>query len=76
MAFLRLMLIGRRKKPSYRRIWHEGRLYFSVIDIIAALEVSTIPPRTYWARLKDRVKEEGFEEAVRCILQFPLKSAE
>jgi hypothetical protein len=67
---------GGEKSHPIRRIWHEGRLYFSVIDIIAALEVSTIPPRTYWAQLKDRVKEEGFEEAVRRILQFPLKSAD
>ncbi len=67
---------GGEKSHPIRRIWHEGRLYFSVIDIIAALEVSSIPSRTYWAQLKERVKEEGFEEAVSGILQFPLKSAD
>ncbi len=67
---------GGEKSHPIRRIRHQGRLYFSVIDIIAALEVSTIPPRTYWAQLKERVKEEGFEEAVSRILQFPLKSAD
>jgi DNA-damage-inducible protein D len=43
-----------------RRKWHKGEWYFSVIDIVAVLEASSIPKR-YWSDLKIKLKEEGFE---------------
>src|SRR3989338_8518050 len=43
-----------------RRIWHDNEWYFSVIDIVTALEASTIPKR-YWSDLKAKLSEEGFE---------------
>ena len=43
-----------------RRIWHEEQWFFSVVDVVEVLTDSTIP-RRYWADLKAKLKEEGFE---------------
>ncbi|MEK6960307.1 MAG: hypothetical protein AABX47_03980 [Nanoarchaeota archaeon] len=43
-----------------RRVWHENEWYFSVVDVINALETSTIPKR-YWSDLKTKLSAEGFE---------------
>ena len=43
-----------------RRKWYNDEWYFSVIDIVAVLEASSIPKR-YWSDLKIKLKEEGFE---------------
>ncbi|MBR9691671.1 Bro-N domain-containing protein [Candidatus Woesearchaeota archaeon] len=43
-----------------RKIWHNNEWYFSVIDIIDALDAST-RPRKYWSDLKKKLTEEGFE---------------
>jgi len=51
---------------TIRRIWSNGRWFFSVIDIIAVLSGSD-DPRNYWKVLKFRLKEEGGVETVtRC----------
>ena len=43
-----------------RRIWHEKEWYFSIIDVVTALDASSIPKR-YWSDLKTKLTEEGFE---------------
>ena len=44
-----------------RRIWYNDEWWFSVVDVINALETSSIPKR-YWSDLKIKLKEqEGFE---------------
>ena len=43
-----------------RRIWHDDRWFFSIVDIVNILTDSTVP-RRYWADLKARLVEEGFE---------------
>lgn len=65
----------REERHTIRKVWHNERFYFSILDIIAALQVSQ-QPRTYWPQLKDRVKEEGFVEAVSRIIPFRLKAAD
>ncbi len=53
-----------------RRQWHEGRWFFSVVDVVAILTDSA-DPGNYWAQLKRRVRDEGFREVVtKC---HPLK---
>ena len=53
---------SREERHEVRKAWYDGRFYFSVVDIIAALKVSQKPPRQYWAQLKEKVKDEGFPE--------------
>ncbi|MFH1521837.1 MAG: BRO family protein [archaeon] len=52
------MVVFENKK--IRRSWYEEEWYFSVIDIINVLEVS-FRPRKYWADLKAKLIEEGFQ---------------
>jgi DNA-damage-inducible protein D len=56
-----------------RRIWHDGRWYFSIIDVVGVLTGSTIP-RRYWADLKKKLSEEGFELYDKIVqLKIPSK---
>ncbi len=41
-------------------MWHKDEWCFSIIDIINALEASTLP-KGYWSDLKIKLKDEGFE---------------
>ncbi len=45
---------------NIRRLLHNKEWYYSIIDVVKALEVSSIPKR-YWSDLKKKLKEEGFE---------------
>lgn len=59
-----------------RKERYNGELYYSVIDIIAALKVSQKPPRQYWAQLKEQVRDEGFVEAKSRVVPLHLKAAD
>jgi len=43
-----------------RQQWHNGRWFFSVIDVVAILTDSDVP-RRYWSDLKRKIQEEGFQ---------------
>lgn len=62
--------------PVIRTVWYQGKLYFSVIDIVGYLKVSKKPARSYWAQLKDQLHSEGFKEALSRIVKLPLKAAD
>ena len=54
-----------------RRMWYGNEWYFSVIDVISALEASTIPKR-YWSDVKAKLTEEGFEPYDKIVqLKLP-----
>ncbi len=57
-----------------RRIWHNNEWYFSIIDVVSALEASNIPKR-YWSDLKTKLSTEGFESYDK-IVQLKLPSAD
>src|SRR5674476_1113039 len=57
-----------------RRIWHNERWYFSVVDVIAKLTDSTVP-RRYWSDLKTKLLDEGFESYEK-IVQLKLPSSD
>ena len=56
-----------------RRIWHDGRWFYSVIDVVAVLTGSE-NPRQYWYDMKRRVKDEGFLQVSAKCLQFKLRA--
>ncbi len=58
------------KGKAIRRKLVEDKWFFSIIDVVGALTDSTIPKR-YWADLKTRLEEEGFE-AYDKIVQLKL----
>lgn len=59
---------------NIRRLMHRGEWHFSVIDVVEALEASTIPKR-YWSDLKAKLSIEGFEVYDK-IVQLKLLSSD
>ncbi|MEK6937614.1 MAG: Bro-N domain-containing protein [Nanoarchaeota archaeon] len=59
---------------SIRRIWHDEKWYFSIIDIIQVLTDSS-NPRNYWNMLKAREAEQGIELYTICV-QLKLPAAD
>lgn len=54
------------EQKEIRKIWKDGKWYFSIVDIIYALTDSN-KPRDYWYRLKQRVNiEEKIELSTIC----------
>lgn len=50
-----------------RKEWHKGEWYYSVIDTIAELlETDYKRAQSYWATLKQRLKQEGNEPITNC----------
>jgi DNA-damage-inducible protein D len=56
-----------------RRQWHEGRWFFSVVDVVGLLTDSE-RPRKYWSDLKAKLREEGFDELSAKIGQLKMRS--
>ena len=54
-----------------RRVWYGAEWYFSVVDVVNALEATTIPKR-YWSDLKAKLSQEGFEPYDKIVqLKMP-----
>ena len=62
--------------PPIRTIWYNGKLFFSLIDVVDYLKVSKKPARSYWAQLKAQIQVEGFQDALTRIVKLPLKAAD
>lgn len=71
-----LELLGQQAEERVRHVWHEGRWWFSVIDVIALLTDSP-RPRKYWNDLKTRLEQdEGFVELSAKIGQLKMRAAD
>jgi len=61
---------------TIRRTWHDGRWFFSVVDIMAPLS-GTSNPRRYWSDLKKKLKaNEGLDVTISMIHVLPLPTAD
>ncbi|HEY7340837.1 MAG TPA: Bro-N domain-containing protein [Ktedonobacterales bacterium] len=49
-----------------RHVWHEGRWFFSVTDVVGVLTENTTP-RRYWSDLKRKLHDEGFEPYEKIV---------
>lgn len=62
-----------------RAVWNDEqeKWYFSVVDVVAVLTESKDfqTARKYWNKLKQRLKEEGFEPVTNCH-QFKMPAAD
>lgn len=54
---------------TIRRVWHDGRWFYSVVDVVGALSEAPVP-RMYWADMKRRVQAEGFHEVLAKCQQL------
>lgn len=62
--------------PLIRTVWFEGKLYFSLIDVVDYLKASKKPARSYWAQIKAQVRTEGFQNALTKIIKLPLRATD
>lgn len=56
---------------AIRRVWHDGRWFFSVIDVIGALTESTYAKR-YWSDVKRKLVSEGANEPYEKIVRLKM----
>ena len=72
---LSLALIEEQADHAIRRLWRDGRWYFSVIDVIGVLTDAPIP-RNYWADMKRRIQNEGFYELLAKCQRLKLTATD
>jgi hypothetical protein len=70
-----LALIEEQADASIRRDLHEGRWFFSIIDVVGVLTDSP-NPRNYWNMLKSRLRDEGSVETYTNCVQLRLRAAD
>src|SRR5579859_6139698 len=58
---------------AIRRTMHDGRMFFSVIDVIGSLTESTYANR-YWSDLKRKLIAEGATQLYEKIVRLKLRS--
>jgi hypothetical protein len=68
-----LALIEEQAGGSIRRVWHDGRWFFSVIDVVGLLTDSA-QPRRYWTDMKRRLQDEGFREVYAKCVQLKMRA--
>lgn len=64
-----LSALDEQAEQQVRRTLHDGRWFFSVIDVIGLL-TDAPKPRMYWADMKRRVVTEGFTEVLAKCQQL------
>lgn len=69
-----LAALDEQAEQRIRRVLHDGRWYFSVIDVVGLL-VGDNRPRKYWSDLKARLAAEGSEVSER-IGQLRMQAAD
>jgi hypothetical protein len=68
-----IAVIEEQADKNIRREFHDGRWFFSVIDVVAILTDSR-NPRNYWNMLKSRMRDEGASELYTNCVQLKLPS--
>jgi prophage antirepressor-like protein len=63
------------EQKEIRKIWHEERWFFSVVDVVSVLTESS-DPKDYWYRMKVRVKNEDGAELSTMCRQLKLPSSD
>lgn len=64
------------ESQNIRKIWHDKRWFFSIIDVVDALTESD-NSRRYWSDLKIKLREEGFQiELYGKIVQLKLVASD
>jgi DNA-damage-inducible protein D len=59
--------------PEIRRVFEDDTWYYNITDVIAAL-TGTSDSSDYRLKMKRRGKSEGFEETLKKVRKFPMKS--
>jgi DNA-damage-inducible protein D len=63
------------QQATIRRVWYHEEWFYSLNDVIGILTESKNPP-AYWAKLKERLTNEGAQETLAAIVQLRLPAAD
>lgn len=63
------------EQKEVRKIWHEERWFFSVVDVISVLTGSG-NPAVYWRVMKKRLVDEGSNETVTKCNGFKMRASD
>ena len=58
-----------------RKVWHDGRWFFSVIDVVGLL-TDAPKPRQYWNDMKRNMHDEGFTQLSEKIRQLKMQASD
>jgi hypothetical protein len=70
-----IKLINEQASANLRRVWHDGRWLWSVIDVVGLLTDSQAP-RQYWGTLKARMADESAHQTLANCLQLKMPAAD
>src|SRR5262245_4587907 len=68
-----IAVIEEQADASIRREWHDGRMFFSGIDVVSVLTDSTYPNR-YWSDLKRQLLVEGANQVYENLVRLKMKA--
>jgi BRO family protein len=68
-----LAALDEQASRDVRKLWHEGRWFFSVIDVVGLL-TDNPKPRQYWYDMKRNIHDEGFTELSENIRQLKMRA--
>lgn len=56
-----------------RYCWYQGKMYYSLIDVVAAL-TGTDNPNRYWSDLKRKLIAEGYDQVYEKIVRLKMRA--
>src|SRR6185312_13159488 len=68
---VQLSIFDAEATAQIRHVWHDGRWFFSVVDVVGLLTDSP-NPRNYWSMLKRKLADEGASEVYRGSVQLKM----
>lgn len=71
MRAMNPMALDEQASQTVRKVWHEARWWFSVIDVVGLL-TDAPKPRQYWFDMKRTIHDEGFLEVSEKIRQLKM----
>lgn len=63
------------EKRQVRRVWNKKEWWFAITDVIGIL-IDNKRPRKYWADLKKKIRDEGFDQLSDFFGQLRMKASD
>jgi hypothetical protein len=68
-----LAIFDEQAEARIRKVWHNGQMWYSIVDVIGLLTDSP-SPRQYWGNLKTRMTSEGAQETLSKCEQLKMRA--
>jgi hypothetical protein len=70
-----LAIFDGQAETRIRKVWHNGQMWYSIVDVIGLLTDSPAP-RQYWGNVKARMTDEGAQQTLSHCLQLKMPAAD